>query len=46
VHGFTTAFAWSVGILALAGIIWVVLVRMTKEDMQVNDADAALPAMH
>lgn len=46
VHGFTTAFAWSVGILALAGIIWVVLVRMTKEDMQVHDADAALPAMH
>ncbi len=46
VHGFTTAFAWSVGILALAGIIWVVLVRITKEDMQVNDADADLPAMH
>jgi hypothetical protein len=46
VHGFITAFAWSVGILALAGIIWVTLVRMTKEDMQAHDADAAPAAMH
>jgi len=46
VHGFITAFAWSVGILALAGIIWVTLVRMTKEDMKAHDADAASPAMH
>ncbi|MSW94756.1 MAG: DHA2 family efflux MFS transporter permease subunit [Actinobacteria bacterium] len=46
VSGYTTAFTWSVGILALAGIIWVTLVRMTKEDMKAHDADAALPAAH
>ena len=46
VAGFQPAFFWSVGILAAAGLIWVVLVRMTKEDMQAHDADAATPAMH
>ncbi len=46
VDGFHVAYLWSIGILALAGIIWVVLVRMTKEDMKAHDADAAAPAMH
>jgi len=45
VSGFSTAFIWSVGILAFAGLIWVVLVRMTKEDMQAHDADAAVPML-
>jgi EmrB/QacA subfamily drug resistance transporter len=38
VHGFTTAFMWSVGIMILAAIVWVTLVRMTKKDMTANDA--------
>jgi EmrB/QacA subfamily drug resistance transporter len=38
VHGFTTAFMWSVGIMILAAIVWVTLVRMTKNDMTANDA--------
>lgn len=46
VQGFHVAYLWSIGILAFAGLIWVVLVRITKEDMKVHDADAAQPAMH
>ena len=42
VEGFTAAFAWSVGIMAFAGLIWVVLVRMTKNDMASNDAVPAV----
>ena len=38
VHGFTTAFVWSVGIMIFAGLIWVFLVNMTKKDMASNDA--------
>lgn len=38
VHGFTTAFLWSVGIMIFAGLIWVFLVNMTKKDMASNDA--------
>jgi EmrB/QacA subfamily drug resistance transporter len=38
VHGFTTAFMWSVGIMIVAAIVWVTLVRMTKKDMTANDA--------
>ncbi|MDO8731337.1 MAG: MFS transporter [Actinomycetota bacterium] len=41
VHGFDTAFWWSVGILGFAGLIWVFLVNMSKEDMTEHDADAA-----
>ena len=42
VEGFTTAFAWSVGIMIVAAIVWVSLVRMTKKDMAANDAVPAV----
>jgi len=42
VYGFDTAFWWSLAILAAAGIIWVVLVNMSKEDMTEHDADAVM----
>jgi len=42
VYGFDTAFWWSLAILAVAGIIWVVLVNMSKEDMTEHDADAVM----
>jgi hypothetical protein len=38
VHGFTTAFLWSVGIMVVAAITWVTLVNMTKKDMASRDA--------
>jgi len=37
VAGFTTAFAWSVGIMIVAAIVWITLVNMTKKDMASND---------
>lgn len=37
VAGFTRGFAWGAGILALAGVIWVSLVRMSKQDMSAGD---------
>ena len=46
VAGFTTAFTWSTVILAFAGLLWVLLVRITKTDMAAHDADAAPAAMH
>jgi hypothetical protein len=42
VAGFSQGFAWGAGILALAGIIWVSLVRMSKQDMSAGDAEPAL----
>ena len=42
VYGFDTAFWWSLGILAFAGLIWVVLVNMTRQDMTEHDADAVM----
>lgn len=42
VYGFDTAFWWSLGILAFAGLIWVFLVNMTREDMTEHDADAVM----
>lgn len=45
VHGFSTAYIWSAAILAFAGLIWVFLVNMSKEDMEAHDADAAVPVM-
>ncbi len=41
VAGFTRGFLWGAVILAVAGIIWVVLVNMTKKDMAANDAPMA-----
>jgi len=41
VAGFTRGFAWGAGILAVAGVIWVVLVTMTKKDMAANDSPTA-----
>ena len=34
-------FAWGAAILAVAGIIWVVLVNMSKKDMAANDSPTA-----
>ena len=42
VAGFSRGFAWGAGILALAAIIWVSLVRMSKADMSAGDAEPAL----
>ena len=42
VHGFDSAFWWCVGILGFAGLIWVFLVNMTKDDMAEHDADAVM----
>lgn len=41
VAGFTSGFAWGAAILAVAGIIWVVLVNMSKSDMAANDSPTA-----
>ena len=41
VAGFTKGFLWGALILAVAGIIWVVLVTMTKKDMAANDSPTA-----
>ncbi len=38
VAGFTQGFAWGAGILAFSGILWVSLVRMSKQDMSAGDA--------
>ncbi|MDO8309096.1 MAG: MFS transporter [Actinomycetota bacterium] len=38
VEGFTTAFMWSVAIMIVAAIVWITLVRMSKDDMAANDA--------
>jgi EmrB/QacA subfamily drug resistance transporter len=42
VHGFTTAFAWCVGIMVVAALTWVTLVNMTKKDMASRDAVPAV----
>ncbi len=44
VHGFTTTFVWSACIIAVGGIAWVALVRITKKDL--SSSDAAPAAMH
>jgi EmrB/QacA subfamily drug resistance transporter len=41
VAGFHRGFIWAAGILLFAGVIWVVLVTMTKKDMAANDAPMA-----
>lgn len=41
VAGFTRGFGWGAAILAVAGIIWVVLVTMSKKDMAANDSPTA-----
>jgi len=41
VAGFTRGFAWGAAILAVAGVIWVVLVTMSKKDMAANDSPTA-----
>ncbi len=41
VAGFTRGFGWGAAILAVAGIIWIVLVNMTKKDMAANDSPMA-----
>ena len=41
VAGFTRGFAWAAGILAFAGLLWVVLVTMSRKDMAANDSPMA-----
>ncbi len=41
VSGFVRGFAWAVGILAFAGLLWVLLVNMNKKDMAANDSPMA-----
>ena len=41
VAGFNQGFIWGAGILVVAGLIWVVLVTMTKQDMAANDSPTA-----
>lgn len=41
VAGFTRGFGWGAAILTVAGIIWVVLVTMSKKDMAANDSPTA-----
>ena len=41
VAGFTRGFGYGAAILVVAGIIWVVLVNMSKKDMAANDSPTA-----
>ncbi len=41
VAGFHRGFLWGAVILAVAGILWIVLVTMSKKDMAANDAPMA-----
>jgi MFS family permease len=41
VAGFNRGFLWGAAILAFAGILWIVLVNMTKKDMAANDSPMA-----
>jgi EmrB/QacA subfamily drug resistance transporter len=41
VAGFTRGFGYGAAILAVAGLIWVVLVTMSKKDMAANDSPTA-----
>lgn len=41
VAGFTRGFAWGAAILAVAGVIWAVMVTMSKKDMAANDSPVA-----
>ena len=41
VAGFTRGFGYGAAILAVAGLIWVVLVNMSKKDMAANDSPTA-----
>jgi EmrB/QacA subfamily drug resistance transporter len=41
VAGFNRGFLWGAIILAVAGVLWIALVNMTKSDMAANDAPMA-----
>ena len=41
VAGFTRGFAYGAAILAVAALIWVILVNMSKKDMAANDSPTA-----
>ena len=41
VAGFNQGFIWGAGILVVAGLNWVVLVTMTKQDMAAHDSPTA-----
>jgi len=42
VHGFTTAFHWSAGIVLVGAVVWVLMVNANKDTLGANDA----PAVH
>jgi len=42
VHGFTTAFHWSAGIVLLGAVVWGVMVNANKDTLASNDS----PAVH
>ena len=41
VAGFTRGFGYGAAILVIAGLIWVILVNMSKKDMAANDSPTA-----
>lgn len=41
VAGFVDGFVWGAAILVVAGLVWVLLVNMSKEDMAANDSPMA-----
>ncbi len=38
--GYTTAFAWTAGFVAIAGVVWLVMIRMSKADMAIDSKAA------
>lgn len=44
VAGYHVTFIWSAAILGVAGLIWVLLVRMSRDDMAKDDAVPAVTA--
>jgi hypothetical protein len=41
VHGFTTAFHWSAGIVLLGAVVWGLMVNANKDTLSANDSAAA-----
>jgi hypothetical protein len=41
VHGFTTAFQWSAGIVLVGAFVWVLMINADKDTLAANDSPAA-----
>jgi len=41
VHGFTTAFHWSAGIVLLGAVVWGLMINADKDTLAANDSPAA-----